>query len=152
MYADKPDPKIIFVDGDNLVQQRRVNRERVVERLSTIKERTGRIVLVFDGRKGEVASVSGTHPEVVVTAGGDEQTGDGRMIADDYIIEQLAAIDKGIKVEVITADTLLRKQAQQLRAKTINPIKWWHRQLPRLQGLKADYTNPETGRPWGQRR
>ena len=40
------------------------------------------IVLVFDGKKGEVESSSGSDPEVVVTYGGNEH-GDDRISADE---------------------------------------------------------------------
>jgi len=144
-------PKVIFVDGNNLMMQRKVTkgRENLAEKLSAVKEGAFQIVLVFDGRKGEAASVVGEHPQVVVTSGGDETTGEGRMSADEYIVEQLATVDRRTHAEVVTADKWLRKQAQQQDAKTINPVKWWRRYLPRLQGLKSDYTNPDTSLPYG---
>ena len=82
-------PKVIFVDGNNLMMQRKVTkgRENLAEKLSAVKEGAFQIVLVFDGRKGEAASVVGEHPQVVVTSGGDETTGEGRMSADEYIVE-----------------------------------------------------------------
>lgn len=145
--------KVIFVDGNNLMMQRKVTkgRENLAEKLGMVKEGQNKIVLVFDGRQGEAASEWGDHPEVVVTSGGDETTGEGRMSADEYIVEKLGTCDPRTKLEVVTADKWLRKQAQQFDAKTINPVKWWRRYLPRLQGLKSDYTNPDTNLRYGAR-
>ena len=47
------------------------------------------------------------------------------------------------QTEVITADRYLRKAAQAVGAKTINPVKWWRRYLPRIKGLKSDYSNEQ---------
>ena len=45
------------------------------------------------------------------------------------------------EVQVVTADKELRRICQRASAKTINPVKFWRRYLPRLKGLKSDYSN-----------
>ena len=50
-------------------------------------------------------------------------------------------VPAGTKVEVVTADRWLRQECHMSKAKTINPIKWWRKYLPRLKGLKSDYSN-----------
>jgi hypothetical protein len=79
---------------------------------------------------------------VVVTAGGNAETGEGRVSADDWIAKAIDdAQSKYDRVEVVTADRNLRAIAQARSAKTINPSKYWRRYLPRLKGLKSDYSN-----------
>lgn len=62
------------------------------------------------------------------------------MTADEWIIDRLGEWGES-EVQVVTADKALRKVCQQERAKTINPVKFWRRYLPRLKGLKSDYSN-----------
>ena len=131
----------VYVDGYNLMNQRGVTkgREALARKLGGIGSRE--VFLVFDGKPGEEQSETGSDPCVVVTEGGSEENGVGKVSADAWIFAQVAARDKGQAVEVVTADRFLRKDTQRADAKTINPVKWWRRYLPRLKGLKSDYTN-----------
>lgn len=133
------DDRILLVDGDNLMSHRKVTkgRDELAAKLTGI--RGMRTVIVFDGRRGEASSTSGSDPQVVVTSGGDDE-GVDRETADDWIER---AIDEATqsRIEVVTADRRLREIAHSCKAKTINPAKFWRRYLPRLKGLKTDYSN-----------
>ena len=79
---------------------------------------------------------------MVVTKGGDEETGAARVTADEWILQDMrAAVSE--RIEVVTADKELRRKASDVHknVKLINPVKWWRRYLPRLKGLKSDYSN-----------
>ena len=39
------------------------------------------------------------------------------------------------------------ESTQRAAAATINPVKFWRRYLPRLKGLKTDYSNAPRGEP-----
>ena len=134
--------KSIFVDGNNLMMQRKVTkgREMLAEKLKGI--RNAKLTLVFDGKPGEDALESGTDPRVVVTAGGNVDDGQGRVTADEWILHELSSIPRReVAIEVVTADRFLRRKVQMCKVKTINPVKFWQRYLPRLKGLKNDYSN-----------
>mmetsp|Transcript_5195 Transcript_5195/g.13651 ORF Transcript_5195/g.13651 Transcript_5195/m.13651 type:complete len:152 (+) Transcript_5195:2-457(+) len=141
--------RVTFIDGNNLMMQRKVTkgRELLAEKLAGVKG--SKIVLVFDGKKGEEESSSGIDPEVVVTFGGNEH-GDDRVSADEWIIAQLQeTVATTGEVQVVTADKELRRVCQRTSAKTINPVKFWRRYLPRLKGLKSDYSNaPKENDEW----
>lgn len=133
--------RLLLVDGNNLMSQRKVTkgREALAEKLSGV--RGGPCVLVFDGKRGEEASVSaGKDPLVVVTAGGDESDGSGRITADEWIEDEIERTNYE-RVEVVTADRALRASCHQSKVKTINPVKFWRRYLQRIKGLKNDYVN-----------
>eukprot|EP00316_Scyphosphaera_apsteinii_P022184 CAMPEP_0119329300 /NCGR_PEP_ID=MMETSP1333-20130426/75514_1 /TAXON_ID=418940 /ORGANISM="Scyphosphaera apsteinii, Strain RCC1455" /LENGTH=154 /DNA_ID=CAMNT_0007338383 /DNA_START=65 /DNA_END=529 /DNA_ORIENTATION=- len=134
--------KVIYIDGNNLMMQRKVTKGRVqlAEKVSGLTR--GDVFLVFDGKPGEEFQMTGTDPCVVVTAGGVD--GEHRVSADEWIMQQLKQRAlREAKVEVVTADRMLRHGAHQVSAKTINPVKWWRRYLPRLKGLKSDYSNTQ---------
>ena len=135
-----PNDRVTFIDGDNLMMHRKVTkgREDLTAKLAGI--RGGRTVIVFDGRKGEVASETGSDPYVVITAGGCEDGSALRQTADEWIERALDEAPE-TSIEVVTADRNLRRLAHQAKAKTINPSKFWRRYLPRLKGLKNDYLN-----------
>ena len=84
---------------------------------------------------------------MIVTDGGGEGV-PPRMSADEWIVNQLAELERGrdTRVEVVTADKWLRREVQGIRVNTINPVRFWRRYLPRLRGLKSDYSNePKDG-------
>ena len=90
------------------MMQRKVTkgRELLTEKLSGIKG--GKVVLVFDGKKGEAESSSGSDPQVVVTYGGDEN-GEARQSADEWIVDALEeATANASEVQVVTADKEVR--------------------------------------------
>ena len=132
------------------MMQRKVTkgREALCGKLSGIKN--GRIIVVFDGKAGEAfqTTTDGDGIEMVITAGGDSETGAVRLSADAWIIEQMQQAPEP-RIEVVTADKELRRMANAMKGlsvKTINPVKWWRRYLPRLKGLKSDYSNaPQPG-------
>lgn len=135
-----PDLRMLYIDGNNLMSHRKVTkgRDELAAKLAGI--RGSQVTLVFDGKRGEGASDSGSDPRVVVTRGGNEETGADRETADEWIER---AIEDGSHeiVEVVTADRTLRRIAQASSVKTINPAKFWTRYLPRLKGMKNDYRN-----------
>lgn len=71
---------------------------------------------------------------LVSTEGVDRET------ADEWIERAIDEAEEN-RIEVVTADRRLRSVAHGARAKTINPAKFWRRYLPRLKGLKTDYSN-----------
>ncbi|KAL3932396.1 MAG: hypothetical protein SGPRY_000719 [Prymnesium sp.] len=98
--------------GNNLMMQRKVTkgRERLAEKLAGTKGSNWnafiavQVVLVFDGKKSEPESTSGSDPQVVITSGGDE-VGDGKISADEWILEQLNdEMTADSDVQVVTAD------------------------------------------------
>lgn len=135
-----PDMRQLFVDGNNLMSHRKVTkgRDELAAKLSGI--RGCQVVLVYDGKRGEAASTRDGDPQVIVTYGGEDETGDQRETADEWIER---AIDESPceVIEVVTADRGLRRIAQAKKVKTINPAKFWQRYLPRLRGQKNDYRN-----------
>ena len=125
-----------------------MSHRKVTKGREALRDKLGGIrgcstILVFDGRKGEAESSIGTNPQVVITAGGDEETGEGRETADEWISKTIEASParRDLEIEVVTADRFLRRIAHSSKAKTINPSKFWRRYLPRLKGLKSDYSN-----------
>ncbi|KAL1498929.1 hypothetical protein AB1Y20_013450 [Prymnesium parvum] len=140
MGRKKPQSRVIYIDGNNLMMQRKVSkgREVLAEKLSGVK--ASEVVLVFDGKRGEPDSTTGSNPQVVITSGGDEH-GEHRVSADEWIIARLNDVAEDCDVQVVTADRELRRACQQASATTINPVKFWRRYLPRLKGLKNDYAN-----------
>ena len=111
------------------MMQRKVTkgREALCGKLTGIK--AGRVVIVFDGKPGEeFQSTEGADGlQMVVTSGGDAETGESRHSADSWILEQLHAAPEEGRIEVVTADRELRRQANafpSLSVKTINPVKW----------------------------
>ena len=126
------------------MMQRKVTkgREALCSKLADIQK--GLVVVVFDGKPGEPA----THTELeggmrmVITAGGDTETGAVRVTADEWILQDMRNAESS-RIEVVTADKELRRLASSVRTtvKLINPVKWWRRYLPRLKGLKNDYSN-----------
>ena len=135
----EPGDRVLFIDGDNLMSHRKVTkgRDELAAKLAGI--RGSRTVLVFDGRRGEKASVQGSNPQVVVTHGGDAD-GVSRETADEWIENAMEGATESV-IEVVTADRRLRQVAHLNKVGTINPAKFWRRYLPRLKGLKTDYSN-----------
>ena len=70
----RPAERHLLIDGNNLMAHRKVTkgREALAARLAGI--RPARVTLVFDGKRGELPSESGSNPRVVVTSGGDEES------------------------------------------------------------------------------
>lgn len=131
----------MLIDGDNLMAHRKVTkgRDELAAKLAGI--RGIRAIIVFDGRRGEAASDIGSNPRVVVTYGGEDETGEDRETADEWIGRELDGVPHRALVEVVTADRNLRRLAHASKVKTINPSKFWRRYLPRIKGEKNDYRN-----------
>jgi hypothetical protein len=136
-----PEERLLFIDGNNLMAHRKVTkgRDELAAKLAGI--RPAKVTIVFDGKRGEAESDSGSNPRVVVTRGGEEESGEDRETADEWIDRALCDVTADTMVEIVTADRELRRFAQMARVKTINPRKFWRRYLPRLKGLKNDYLN-----------
>lgn len=136
-----PADRITFIDGNNLMTQRKVTKGRDELAAKIAGCRQGQMVLVFDGREGEAESASdGADPRVVITRGSAE--GKPRETADEWIIREIGiAQESYARIECVTADRALRRECHLANVKTINPSKWWRRYLPRLKGLKSDYRN-----------
>jgi hypothetical protein len=118
---------LVRPDGNNLMMQRKVTkgRDALCGKLADIKK--GRVVVVFDGKPGEEAK-STEHEggmRVVVTAGGDAESGASRVTADEWILSDMRSADSS-RIEVVTADKELRRMASGVRTtvKLINPVKW----------------------------
>ena len=124
------------------MRQRKVTKGRDELAAKIAGCRQGAVVLVWDGREGESETSSGTDPRVVVTRGAGASEGQPRETADQWILRELEVSQQTYaRMEVVTADRVLRRDCHLLKVKTINPSKWWRRYLPRLKGLKSDYTN-----------
>ena len=141
MVRAPPEERLLLIDGNNLMAHRKVTkgREALAAKLAGI--RPAKVTIIFDGKRGESESVSGTNPRIVVTKGGSEDSGEDRETADDWITQALTEVGGETQVEVVTADRRLRRICQGAKAKTINPTKFWRRYLMRLKGLKNDYIN-----------
>jgi predicted RNA-binding protein with PIN domain len=126
------------------MSHRKVTKGRDALRDKLAGIRGSAVTLVFDGKAGETESDDGgTNPRMVVTNGGDAATGEGRETADEWISREMASFPdrRALDIEVVTADRYLRRLAHECKAKTINPSKFWRRYLPRLKGMKSDYSN-----------
>ena len=126
------------------MSHRKVTKGRDALRDKLAGIRGSSVTLVFDGKAGETESDDGgTNPRMVVTNGGDAATGEGRETADEWISREMASFPdrRALDIEVVTADRYLRRLAHECKAKTINPSKFWRRYLPRLKGMKSDYSN-----------
>jgi predicted RNA-binding protein with PIN domain len=138
-----------FIDGNNLKGQRAVpsDRETIVEKLKPMTEQitpknksyhTTNVVLVFDGRRGESASVH-THP--MTNTGSTFQTIVAGLpqSADDYIVETIEKNDfvPG-RAHVVTADRVLKMRVLQTKnlngGAVVDPAKFWTYYLPNLTG------------------
>ena len=136
-----PNDRCLLIDGNNLMATRKVTkgRDELAAKLAGIRGYR-EVVLIFDGRRGEKASSSGSDPRVVITRGAAEDAAASRETADTWIARELAS-EAHARVEVVTADRNLRRVARDARAQCINPAKFWRRYLPRLRGDKNDYSN-----------
>ena len=115
----RPAERHLLIDGNNLMAHRKVTkgREALAARLAGI--RPARVTLVFDGKRGELPSESGSNPRVVVTSGGDEESGADRETADEWIERQLVHASRENQLEVVTADRALRRTTHAAKVKTI---------------------------------
>eukprot|EP00977_Amphora_coffeiformis_P005696 scaffold1206_cov160-Amphora_coffeaeformis.AAC.2 len=131
-----------FIDGQNLQGHRGTPRDRetIALKVKPIKA-AEKVILVFDGQKGlteDSIEEDGIFRNVLLREG---------LSADDYILNEIKALipeRPRRKVQVVTADRALRSKV--LRTKpvvhgVVNPVVFWKRYLPRLCGMKNDYTN-----------
>ena len=142
-----PETRLLYIDGNNLMAHRKVTkgREELAAKLEGIRPAV--VTLVFDGKRGEAESDNGSNPRVVVTRGGEEESGEDRETADEWIARQLSQSSRDCEIEVVTADRQLRRIAHSAKVKTINPAKFWRRYLQRLKGNKNDYRNEPKAKP-----
>ena len=135
-----------FIDGNNLMGHKGTprSRESIAEKVKPIQA-AERVVLVFDGTKGQSEDTvhdEGIFKSVFLREG---------ISADDYILDEIKAmipLRPRRKVQVVTADRALRRKVLETKPivyGVVNPVVFWKRYLPRLCGLKNDYTNTATG-------
>lgn len=130
-----------FIDGNNLLGHfPGRDRETIALKVKPIQS-AEQVVLVFDGQKGrEEDSVEedGIFRSVYLREG---------LSADDYILDEIKSmipLRPRRKVQVVTADRALRRKVLETKPivyGVVNPVVFWKRYLPRLCGLKSDYTN-----------
>jgi hypothetical protein len=148
-----------FIDGNNLMGHKGTPREAsiIAEKIAPIEPKSEQVILVFDGQKatkgnkGKDDEESSTETRIVkesdtsrfqtVFLGKD-------MSADEYIINEIAMMKKLTpprRVQVVTADRKLRRlvleKSKPVVRGVVNPVVFWKRYLPRLSGMKSDYTN-----------
>jgi len=134
-----------FIDGQNLQGHKGTPRDRetIALKVKPIKA-AEKVILVFDGQKGiteDRIEEEGIFRNVFLREGAS---------ADEYILNQINSLipeRPRRKVQVVTADRALRNKV--LRSKfvvygVVNPVVFWKRYLPRLCGMKSDYTNTPT--------
>jgi hypothetical protein len=146
--ATKHNALTIILDGNNILGHKGTpaDRETIVAKVKPISA-AQQVILVFDGQKGleqDTVENEGIFRSVFLREGGS---------ADDYILSEIESLipeRPRRKIQVVTADRALRKQV--LKTKPIvhgvvNPVVFWKRYLPRLCGMKSDYTNVPEEKP-----
>ena len=131
-----------FIDGQNLQGHKGTPRDRETIALK-VKPITAaeKVILVFDGKKGQPQDIieeDGIFKSVMLREGAS---------SDDYILNEIKALvpeRPRRKVQVVTADRALRNKVLHTKPVVygvVNPLVFWKRYLPRLCGMKSDYTN-----------
>jgi hypothetical protein len=137
-----------FIDGNNVMGHKGTpaDRETIAAKVKPITA-AQQVILVFDGQKGfeqDTIEDEGIFRSVFLREGGS---------ADDYIlgeIESLIPLRPRRKVQVVTADRALRNKVLETKPivyGVVNPVVFWKRYLPRLCGMKSDYTNIPEEKP-----
>ena len=131
--------RLLYIDGNNLMAHRKVTkgRDALAAKLQGI--RPAKVTLVFDGKRGEQENEYGSNPRIVVTRGGEEDSGEDRETADEWIARQLVVASRDVDIEVVTADRQLRRVAHSAKVETINPAKFWRRYLPYAHGASRTH-------------
>jgi hypothetical protein len=159
---DKKQQTTWFIDGNNLMGHRGTPREAsiIAEKIAPIEPKAEQVILVFDGQKtsskngkgGKDDQESSTHETRVVKASDTSRFQTvylGKdLSSDDYILNEIKNIlktDHRRRVQVVTADRKLRRlvleKSKPVVRGVVNPVVFWKRYLPRLSGMKSDYTN-----------
>jgi hypothetical protein len=129
-------PTTWFLDGNNIIGQKGTPRDSkiLVEKLKpTAYAET--VVLVFDGKPDAKRTIEteGLFQHVQLEEG---------MSADDFILEEIAALSAASKVnraKLVTADKGLRRIALGIRPtvkSVLNPLTFWKKHRLRMSGLK----------------
>lgn len=142
--------KRFYVDGNNLMGHKVTpkNHQNIANQLYNISN--AEIMLVFDGPK-QKDDVETTITNIIQKIDTNNllfqqiNLGTG-LSADEYIKDSIKEIllMKGTKVEVVTADRILRREVLLMKPivkGVINPVVFWKRYRPRLTGLKSNYQN-----------
>jgi YacP-like NYN domain len=138
--------KRFYVDGNNLLGHKGTpkNRHDVAEKLKSVKG--AEIVVVFDGvKEGPKETIIDTFGDLALLR--QVALGEG-ISADSYIQEEIQDLLRSkmtrARIEVVTADRLLRRQVLDMKPivrGVINPVVFWKRYRPRLTGLKSNFVN-----------
>lgn len=128
-----------YIDGNNLLAHANTAKDRdaLIDKLQDVKGKE-EVVLVFDGRPGEVTSISQEGNLRTVDLGEN-------LKSDDYIQQEIQKfLDDPIlrrkhRVNLVSADRDLRKKSLSLKPMVrtvVNPVTFFRRYLPRMRGLK----------------
>lgn len=123
-----------YIDGHNLLGHKGTPRTvpALIQALEQIQG-VETIALVLDSKEeADLHIQSRSNGLEVVTLSRD-------ISADDYIRQQIAVASPHTRVQVVTADRLLRRQVLQVKPVVrgvVNPVTFWRRYLPRLCGYK----------------
>lgn len=153
----KKRPTTWLIDGNNFLGQRGAGTpqkgEALADRLRPIASQgADQVVLVFDGRPGDAVrtDILPSSPAAPTSAAVGPTTSfrhvqlEEGMIADDFIMEEIAAIgrqSKNHRVKLVTADKKLRAMALATRPTVkavVNPKVFWKKYLPRMSGQKKN--------------
>lgn len=126
-----------IVDGFNLMGHKNTGKKDVDILANNLQQiHAEQIVLVLDGRKGRSQTKVTEHKvfsKIELAEG---------LIADDFIIQTIKDYrdeSPHKKIQVVTADRKLRKAVLGIKPivkGVVNPVTFWRRYLPRLQGRK----------------
>jgi YacP-like NYN domain len=146
-----------FIDGNNLMGHKGTPSQAsiIAEKIAPIEPKAEQVILVFDGQKA-TKNKGKDEAEVAIETRIVKESDSSRfqtvylgkdLSADDFILSEINLLknDPRRRVQVVTADRKLRRlvleKSKPVVRAVINPVVFWKRYLPRLSGMKSDYTN-----------